>query len=329
MTSWKKFRHRLETMGCRLLAWGIPKLSKQRCVRLANFIGEMAFRLDSRSRAIALANLECVFGDDYSAEERRQIAAASFRNFARTMLELFWVQRLNRENHEEWILGEGMELITAQMREKGVGAVFMCVHQGNWEMANAYCGFQNHPNLTVAEDFKNPALTEIFARVREKAGNRVIAQENAILKMLRAVKRGESVGMMIDLGVHPSQAATVLTSFGRVSSTPLIHAALAQRAGAILVPMETEPLPDGRCRVRIQPPVEWPEGASIRQIAQLCWERLEPIVRQRPWEYLWSYKHFRHRPKSADRPYPFYANSSSPFEKLLRKVAAQEKSAAS
>jgi KDO2-lipid IV(A) lauroyltransferase len=328
MTRWKKFRYRLEALGCQLLAWGIPRLSRQRCIRLANFVGEVAFRLDSHSRAIALANLECAFGDTYSEKERHAIAAASFRNFARTMLELFWVQRLTHNNHAKWLVGEGMERVTALMQEKGVGAVFMCVHQGNWEMANAYCGFQNHPNLTVAENFKNQALTEIFRKVREKGGARVIAQENSILRMLRAVKRGESVGMMIDLSVHPQQSATVLRSFGRFSSTPLIHAALAQRAGALLVPIETEPLPDGTCLVRVQPPVEWPENASTRQIAQLCWDRFEPAIRKRPWEYLWSYKHFRHRPKSADCTYPFYANSSSHFEKLLRSVAAEEKNGA-
>lgn len=325
MNRWKRFRHHLETLGCRLLAWGIPKLSRQRCVRLANFIGEVGFRLDSRSRSIALANLECAFGDSLSESERYQIAAASFRNFARTMLELFWVPRLNRENYREWLIGEGMDHVQQVMRERGVGAVFMCVHQGNWEMANAYCGFHNQPNMTLAENFKNPALTEIFRKVREEAGARVVAQENSILRMLRAVKRGESTGMLIDLTVNPKQAATVLRSFGRLNSTPLLHAILAQRAGALLVPIETEPLPDGRCMVRVHRPVEFPPDASTRQIAQLCWDRFEPILQKRPWEYLWSYKHFRYRPMAANCAYPFYANTSSHFEKLLRSVAAEEK----
>ncbi len=38
----------------------------------------------------------------------------------------------------------------------------------------------------------------------------------------------------------------------------------------------------------------------------------------RPEHYLWSYKHFRYRPKRATREYPFYANPSGKFEKVLQ-----------
>ena len=43
---------------------------------------------------MALENLRLTLGDTYSAAERDRIARASFQNFARAMLDLFWARRL-------------------------------------------------------------------------------------------------------------------------------------------------------------------------------------------------------------------------------------------
>jgi lauroyl/myristoyl acyltransferase len=60
----------------------------------------------------------------------------------------------------------------------------------------------------------------------------------------------------------------------------------------------------------------------VREIAQRCWDEFEPVIRARPDLYLWPYKHFRYRPKSAVRTYPFYAHESGAFEKLRRSLQA-------
>ena len=44
----------------------------------------------------------------------------------------------------------------------------------------------------------------------------------------------------------------------------------------------------------------------------------EPRLRKDPGLWMWPYKHFRYKPRDADRPYPFYANESGAFEKLRR-----------
>jgi KDO2-lipid IV(A) lauroyltransferase len=321
MSRWKLFRYRLEVLGCKLLSWGIPRLSRRRCVRLANLVGDLAYRFDWRSRNIALSNLECVFGDALSPTERSRLAAASFRNFAGTMLDLFWVQSLTRENHSRWLSTVGLPEIQERMARERVGTIFMCAHHGNWEMASAALGFGGTSNVTLTENFKNPGLTAIFSAAREAPGHRVIGQGNSILRILRAVARGESVGILIDLSVPPDQAATITNCFGLTTCHPMLHAAISQRTGALLVPLEAEPLEDGRFKVWAHPPLKYPPDASPHEVAQICWDFFEPIIRKRPWEYLWSYKHFRYAPKDASRPYPSYANTSSKFEKLLRSLS--------
>lgn len=325
MSVWKRFRYRLEEFACQTLANAIPRLPRRACVQLADTLGNLAYTLDRRGRAVAFANLKCVYGDRYSLAERKAFVRASYRNFLRTMLDLFWARRLTQENYRTWLHLEGFDELQERLKGRRAGAVFFCVHQGNWEWASLAFGFLGLQTSIVAENFKNPRLTRIFNSAREISGHQIIPQESSLLRLLKVVKRGGWAGLLIDLNLRPSQAATIIEAYrpdGLEMCVPLLHAILAQRAGALLIPVISESRPDGACRVRALPPVEVPEGAGVQEISQRCWDAFEPVLRERPAEWLWPYKHFRYRPKAAARPYPFYANESGKFEKLRRQVGS-------
>jgi lauroyl/myristoyl acyltransferase len=321
LSRWKRFRYGLEELGCRFLAWWLPHLSRSRCVKLGLLVGDIAWYLDRRGRAVALANLECVFGDEYTPSRRRWIARLSYRNFAKTMLDLFWAQNLDPSQHRQLARDNGFDEVREQARQEKRGIVFMMVHQGNWELANIAAGYNGIQNIVVTENFKNPRLNAVFRDLREISGHTMIPQENSLLRMLKVVKRGGSTGILVDLHIYPSQAATIIEGFGLKMSVPVLHAVLAQRANALAVPVETEPFADGTCRVTAYPELVFPPDASLQQISQQCWDAFEPLLRKRPELWLWPYKYFRYRPKGATRPYPFYARESPKFEKLLRSLA--------
>ena len=318
MSAWKEFRHRLEEWGCAFLASALPRLSRTACVRLAHGLGALAFIVDRRGRAVALGNIECAFGDHLTPAQRAAMARASYQNFLRTMLDLFWAGALTPANFRDCMKAEGFDELRARLDREKRGAIFMCVHQGNWEWASLACGFLGFGNTVVAEDFKNPRLTAVFNRLRQMSGQKIVPQENSILRLLKIAKRGGTTGMLIDLNLPPAQAATVIEGFGMKMCVPLLHAVLAQRADALLVPVETQPQADGTCRVIAHPPVEFREDAGLAEIAQRCWDAFDPIIRARPELWLWPYKHFRFRPRDTARAYPAYANESAKFEKLLR-----------
>ena len=142
-----------------------------------------------------------------------------------------------------------------------------------------------------------------------------------MLRLLKIAKRGGATGMLIDLNLHPSQAATVIEGFGFKMCVPVLHAVLAQRVGALLVPIETQPQPDGTCRIVVHAPVEFSDSATPHEIAQRCWDVFEPLLLARPDLWLWPYKHFRYKPRAATRPYPFYAHTGGRFEKLLARTS--------
>jgi Kdo2-lipid IVA lauroyltransferase/acyltransferase len=71
--------------------------------------------------------------------------------------------------------------------------------------------------------------------------------------------------------------------------------------------------------VRLLEPIEFSPSATPAEIAQTCWDRFEPVIRERPELWLWAYKHWRYRsPVEGDR-YPFYANQSGRFDAEFNK----------
>ncbi len=314
----KFIRYRLEWLGLAILARVIPLLSRMLCVRLARGVGELAFRLDRAGRAVALANIECAFGDRFTPKQRFEIAKKSYQNFARTMLDLFWAPRLTPENAGRYIVLAGDSPVRECVEAKR-GTIGFTSHHGNFEWGSLGLGFFGLRGSVVAEDFKNPLLTDIFARLREHSGQKIIPQNSSLLRMLKSVKRGDSVGLLIDLNVPPSQASLAINAFGLKMCVTGLHTAIAHRTGAPVFPFSTDPRPDGTCRVIFHPQMIFPPDASILEMTQMCWNVIERIIAEDPSRWMWSYKHFRYKPKNSIENYPFYANTSGNFEKVLRR----------
>ena len=83
----------------------------------------------------------------------------------------------------------------------------------------------------VALDFKNPALDAVFARARERSGNRIVGQRQSVLRLLRAVRRGGGAGLLVDLALRLDQPGEVIDAFGMKMHVTFLHALLHARTG--------------------------------------------------------------------------------------------------
>jgi lauroyl/myristoyl acyltransferase len=84
----KELRYWFEWFGVALCVRIIPLLPLALLRLLADIAGWLAFHLDRKSRAVALANLEAVFGEEKNLLELRAIARRSVQLFGRSVLEL-------------------------------------------------------------------------------------------------------------------------------------------------------------------------------------------------------------------------------------------------
>ena len=176
-------------------------------------------------------------------------------------------------------------------------------------------------------ELQEPRLTATFNALRERTGHTIIPQENSLLRMLKIVKRRGATGMLIDLNLRPTQAATIVEAFGPDGlkmCVPVLHAVLAQRANALFVPVETQPRADGTCRVIAHPGVEIPAGAACTRSRSAAGTRASRSCARGPRNGSGLTNISATARRTAARAYPAYANDSAKFEKLLRAVAIHE-----
>jgi lauroyl/myristoyl acyltransferase len=313
---WKSWRHRLEWGGVRLLAFLIPRLSRSAAVKFAQIAGAFAARFDFQGRRVALGNLQAAFGDRFSPDERARITRQSYQQFAGTMIDLFWNPRINAQNWRDFIEFQGWDEFARTVGPSGPCIIAAC-HYGNFEWFSLAAAYQGLVATIVSQEFKNPLLDPIFNQLREQSGHQFVRREGAIVKLYKTLRRGGTAAILVDLTLHPRQPSVAIDVLGMKMSVTFAHVWLHRRTGRPIVPVHQEPLPGGRCRVVFHPRLEIPSDASDQEIAQLCWDQFEPVVRQNPSPWLWMYKYWRFRPTNATRPYPYYAHSVPRFDKLL------------
>ncbi len=313
-------RHRLEylglTAGCRLIA----SLPFGMLRHIAALLGACVWTVDSRGRKISLANLEAAFGDSLSSARRHSIGRAAYQSFARTMLELAWAPNLNRKTVSRLVDFEGIDLSPCNL-DRGRSVIYATMHYSNFEWVGLSGSYGIHPMPLIAQEFKNPLLGPVFDRLRGSTGHPIFPRERAMLRMLKHLRSGGKFGFLVDLSLDPKLGSVVVEQFGGLkTSMTQMHAALALKTGAAIVPLECRPAPRGRYKMVYHKEIPVEQDATPVEIVQRTWNALEQIIRQQPENWLWSYKHWRFLPPSGDTArYPFYANRAKRFDALIRR----------
>jgi lauroyl/myristoyl acyltransferase len=316
---WKRQRYWLEYHGLRAASALVCLLPWRWIGPLANFVGSVFFTFDRHRHEVTLSNLRSAFGNRFSESELKTIGRKSYGVFARTALELLWSSNLSMEVLDEIITTEGLDPMPSHGAE-GKPALYFCLHAGNFEwLSQITCRhFGTFP--VIAQNLKNPLLGPLFDSWRSSLGQQIMPQKGAMLRTIRHIKEGGKMGMLIDLNLKPTEGPVVIRQFGRLL-TPVtrLPSELALRNGAALVPVLCLPRSDGGYIVRYLPEVPVTPGIMSDQLAQACWDALEPHLHDHPELWLWSYKHWRYRPEGPQgEGYPFYASCHTAYQELLR-----------
>lgn len=288
---------------------------------LSQAVGWVAYALDYKGRPVAVSNLMAAFADrGITQNQASRLARASYQTFAKTFLDLFWSKRLDSNNYDQTVKIVFDDPETERIA-KARGAIWVTPHFGNFELISLGMGFRGFDFTIVAQDFKNPALTEVFRELREHGGGTIISQQGAMLRLMKALKSGGHIALLTDLNIKPSKIATVLNAFGMEICATLLHVDLARRLNLPVIPCTCEPLSDGTYRGHMHAHFEPKDFASNHDMAQAVWDTFEKVIAEQPEAWLWMYKHWRYLPsRELCADYPFYSNVNRDFTKMRERV---------
>jgi KDO2-lipid IV(A) lauroyltransferase len=221
---------------------------------------------------------------------------ASVAEAGRLVMELprLWL-RAGDQPIEDPVHWEGAEHVEAALGHAG-GLVILTPHLGCFEMA-AQSYAQRYGARQPLTVLYRPARQAWLRTLEEAARARPhLATAPATLagvrQLLRALKRGETIGLLPDQ-VPPQGQGTWAPFFGHPAYTMTLVARLAAQTGAPVLLLWCERLARGAGYVvRVQPlHAHWPEGDEAA--AAFLNASMEQLIGQHPGQYLWGYHRYK------------------------------------
>lgn len=281
-----------------LLRW-LSRRSLRLLHALGALLGWLAYALSPQYRLrlrenAALAGLSV-------AQRRAAVADAG-----KLVMELprLWL-RPRHEPIADPLRWDGAEVLE-RLLARGKGLVLLTPHMGSFEVsAQAYAErFGRVQPITV---LYRPARQAWLRELEETARARdalatAPADFSGVRLLMRALKRGETVGLLPDQ-VPPDGMGVWAPFFGRPAYTMTLAARLVLQTGAAVAVLWTERLPrGGGYVVHAMPlPVALPEGGGDEAAALAINQAMEAVIRLKPTQYLWAYHRYKN-PRRVEGP---------------------------
>jgi len=289
--------------GQRFLLWAINLFPLTLRIWVFENLALLLYFIDGKHRRICQRNLHLAF-PEFQADQIVTLSRKVFRNLGRVFAEFTFIPRLHPGNIGRYITAEGMEHYD-QARRKGKGVLVLTAHFGNWEwLAAAFPILFGHGGYVVVRPLDNRFLNRLVEALRTWTGNRTVPKQKSMGQLLRLLKRGQTLGILLDQNVS-WQEGIFVPFFGELACTNIGLALLAMKTEAPVIPFFSIRQADGTYRIIIEPEIplirtgnkEW----DIEQNTLNYTAMIERYVRNCPDHWFWVHQRWKTRPWQAKR----------------------------
>ncbi len=188
--------------------------------------------------------------------------------------------------------GDRLEIVMEEPLEvfelTGKPAVFVTAHLGNWEVSAAAVAHLGVPLTVVYTALHNPYMDRVLTAARDALGFRTVEREGAVRELMRRLKHGSSVGLLVDQRVDSGEPTPF---FGKDMHCSVTPAQLALRFQCDLIPIQVQRLQGARYRVIVHKPVTADDpGADANEQAINITRKINTLfeewIRERPHEWI-------------------------------------------
>jgi Kdo2-lipid IVA lauroyltransferase/acyltransferase len=276
-------------------------LSIEQSYALAQFLGWVIYKVDSRHRQVGIDNLTQAFGDQFTETERDQIVRGAYRHFCMMLMEILHSPRkLHLENWRGSIELAGLAPVMDHLITGSRPLIVLTGHYGNWELAGYLFGMFGVPTVAVARTLDNPYLERYLRAFRERTGQSLIPKTGGFDQMVEVLQNNRALTFLADQDA--GQRGLFVDFFGQPASTHKAIALLAiEHQAPVAVGVARRIGPGFRYEIRCEDVIDPAElsgtADDVRILTQRFTSALERLIRQDPTQYLWLHRRWKHQPR--------------------------------
>ncbi|MFN8482537.1 MAG: lysophospholipid acyltransferase family protein [Anaerolineae bacterium] len=243
---------------------------------LLHWLAGAVFRFSGATYRGATENMRHMLGPRASHAEVEAAARTAFQNSLLNYYRFFrplsddaaWARLVSAEGAEHYFAA----------LQQGRGAIVISAHLGGAEFLAQYGRRNLGIRFTVpAEPIKPESLYRFMVEQRERHGGRGIPADKGAMELVRVLRKGGVVGVMLDLDTTRGGLSTQL--FDAPAQLPQGPARLAMMSRAPIVPFWIVRRPDGGYHLTIEPYLTYsPTGdkdADAARLTRVLAERME------------------------------------------------------
>ncbi|MCJ7507884.1 MAG: lysophospholipid acyltransferase family protein [candidate division Zixibacteria bacterium] len=261
-------------------------------------MGKLCYFLITKARKQTIENLKIAFKGKNEVELRR-LSLEVFENLGKNTVDAIRLKNANWNEVSQMVEVEGMEHFDRAYK-LGKGLVALTGHIGNFELIATYFALAGYKVSIIGRELYDKRLDKLLVENREKAGIRNIPTTAKTREVVKALKSGRALGVLIDQDSFRVRGIFV-NFFGRPAKTPIGPILLAQRTGSPIVPLAIVRKEDDNYKMIIREEIktETPEDKEkgLVELTQKGTKFLEDIIREYPAQWVWMHNRWASQPE--------------------------------
>ncbi len=260
-------------------------------------LARLIYLLDAKHRHIARVNLDLAFEDKMSDAKKRDIVKKTYENLLFNLADFVRNQGISEEELFKKVRFENEEIVE-EAKRGGRPIVFITAHYGNWELLPLATAAKFGPLTGVGRPLDSKVMDEILRKNREQFDIEVVPKKGAMRELLKALKKGRSVGLLVDQNTAENEGV-LISFFGKEARHTPAAALLAMRTDALIVPAFITTEDHRQYTITYYPPLTFPkEGEKeerLRKCVQAQADITEKVIREKPDEWFWLHQRWKNR----------------------------------
>jgi KDO2-lipid IV(A) lauroyltransferase len=255
---------------------------------LGTFIGYLLFLFNTDAKKVTLQNIAICFSE-LSKEEQRSLVKKSLIETGKNLTEssLIWNQSF----------AENAEYIRNIHGEKHLDAakntILLVPHLGCWEITGRIIATNRAITFLFKPLKKQQQNQYLFERRNQGNLSMASADQSGVIKLQRALKQGELVGMLPDQ--DPGEEGGIMAPFfNNPVNTMTLLVRLAKKHNAQVVMCWANRLNKGKgFDLNFEPIDLTSDSDNLLDRVTLMNRAIENLIRRFPDQYMWSYPRFK------------------------------------
>jgi Kdo2-lipid IVA lauroyltransferase/acyltransferase len=284
----------------------IQKLSWEQAYQLGGLIGTLMACLRIRW-GVARANLSLVYGDRLTKGEMWRLYRVTWINFGRVIInhlrlpylpEKFWRRQVRFPK----------ERMLRHLYATERGVIFVVGHMGMMDLAGGRLGRCGYPTAAVAKPMRSPLIDQLVVGAREAMNMSTIPHRNSARRILKGLRTGEAIGLIIDQNMKRSQGIFV-DWLGQPATVTPAAAVFARRTQAQVVVGFLEQEGPKRFVMHMSDPLPWiPVPGDPQKELQVNTQSqayaYQKLILEKPELWFWIHRRWKVQPGGKKWPYP-------------------------